>query len=259
MRNQIAGTDKIEQDKAGLRQAWDDLISDLQKARDIIDSPDFFAPPATSRVLAEGYRYLSGFIHHSVERAFHEDPDFPAFRNALSIFNKSTIDNPDAIYFYAPIDGSKRYLVKARLEDSRHWRGLPRVTEGRLAPQYLIFETSNGPLSGDTGDLNELTPGFRTGFGTLDSSGLQVDEDGELELLLAPEKPVGFAGNFIYRHLVVPLNLNARPIWVEFQTAYSIMGEAAHQKSPLSHQIDGIIEGDSGKTSPIRDVVTYCS
>ncbi|MGI9288801.1 MAG: hypothetical protein ACR2P1_25665, partial [Pseudomonadales bacterium] len=149
------------------------------------------------RVLAEGYRYLSGFIHHGVERAFHEDPDFPAFRNALSIFNKSTIENADAIYFYAPIDGSKRYLVKAKVEDFRHWRGESRAATGPKAPQYLIFETSDGTLSGDTGDLSELTPGFRTGFGRLDSSELQVSNDGELELLLGPEKPEGYSGNFI--------------------------------------------------------------
>lgn len=197
MSEQHSDSVQIEKDKAELRQAWDELIADLQRARDIIDSPDFFAPEPTSRVLAEGYRYLSGFIHHGVERAFHEDPDFPAFRNALSIFNKSTIENADAIYFYAPIDGSKRYLVKAKLEDFRHWRGEPRTAEGPKAPQYLIFETSNGPLSGDTGDLSELTPGFRTGFGRLDSSELQVSDDGELELLLGPEKPEGYSGNFI--------------------------------------------------------------
>ena len=30
---------------ADLRQAWDDLIEKLQNARDVIDSPDKFAPP----------------------------------------------------------------------------------------------------------------------------------------------------------------------------------------------------------------------
>jgi hypothetical protein len=191
--------DKAAVDAAAteLRQAWDDLIGELQAARDTIDDPDLFAPAANPRVLAEGYRYLSGFIHHGIERAFHEDPERPAFRNALSIFNKATIENPDAIYFYAPIDGRRRYLVKGRVEDFRHWRGDARVNSDRTAPQYLIFEVSSGPLAGDTGDLRELIPGAKTGFGTLDSSELQVGEDGQLELLLAPERPDGYAGNFI--------------------------------------------------------------
>ncbi len=188
---------QIENDKNELRAAWDDLIDNLQAARDVIDSTDLHAPEPTSRVLAEGYRYLAGFVHHGIERTFHADPEFPAFRNALSIFNKSTIENADAIYFYAPIDGRNRYLVRGKAADFRHWRGEPRAEHGPYAPQYLIFETANGPMAGDTGDLSELIPGFRTGFGTLDTATLQVEANGEFELLLGPEKPQGFTGNFI--------------------------------------------------------------
>ena len=180
-----------------LRAAFDDLIRELQEARDTIDDPKYFPPAPDPRVLAEGYRYLAGFVHHGIERAFHEDPEFPAFRNALSIFNKSTIENADAIYFYAPIDGRKTYRVRGKAEDFRHWRGEPRRGAGPAAPQYLIFEVATGPMSGDTGDLRELTPGYRTGFGTVDSSSLAVDADGSFDLLLAPERPPGHTGNFI--------------------------------------------------------------
>ncbi len=193
----MTAQNQMEQDKAELRQAWDDMIGELENARDAIDNPERFPPEATSRVLAEGYRYLAGFIHHGLERTFHSDPEFPAFRNALSIFNKSTIENADAIYFYSPIDGRNRYLIKGKVESSSHWRGGPRPAQGPYAPQYLIFETADGSMSGDTGDLRELTPGFRTGFGTLDTSQLQIGEDGDLELLLGPEKPEGYSGNFI--------------------------------------------------------------
>lgn len=183
--------------KRDLRAAFDELIAELQAARDTIDDPKYFPPPATPRTLAEGYRYLTGFIHHGIERAFHADPDFPAFRNALSIFNKSTIENADAIYFYAPIDGRKTYRITGRAEDARHWRGAPRKTAGAVAPQYVIFEVATGPMAGDTGDLRELAPGHRTGFGTLDSSSLVVDDEGRFELILAPEKPAGYEGHFI--------------------------------------------------------------
>ncbi|MBB85272.1 MAG: hypothetical protein CL931_15800 [Deltaproteobacteria bacterium] len=180
-----------------LRAAFDDLIGELQAARDTIDDPQYFGPPATPRNLAEGYRYLAGFVHHGIERAFHEDPDYPAFRNALSIFNKSTIENSDAVYFYSPIDGRQTYRVTGRVEDARHWRGEPRLEGEPTAPQYLIFEVASGPMAGDTGTLAELQPGYRTGFGTLDSSKLQIEADGSFELILGPEKPDGFDGNFI--------------------------------------------------------------
>jgi hypothetical protein len=193
----MSNGEDIARDKAELRSAWDDLITQLQDARDIIDSPDRLAPEPSSRVLAEGYRYLAGFVHHGIERTFHSDPEFPAFRNALSMFNKSTIENSDAIYFYAAIDGRYRYSVKGKVADFSHWRGEPRPAQGPYAPQYLIFETANGPMSGDSGDLRELTPGFRTGFGTLDTSTLQIDDNGEFELLLGPEEPEDQSGNFI--------------------------------------------------------------
>lgn len=183
--------------KIELRAAWDELILQLQDARDIIDSPERFAPEPTGRVLAEGYRYLAGFIHHGIERTFNNDPQFPAFRNALSIFNKSTIENADAIYFYAPIDGRDSYLIKGVVADCRHWRGEQRAPQGPYAPQYLIFETADGPMAGDSGELRELAPGYRTGFGSLDIAQLQIGDNGELELLLGPEKPQDYTGNFI--------------------------------------------------------------
>ncbi len=180
-----------------LKAAFDELIEDLQLARDVIDHPEYLPAPQTERNLAEGYRYLMGFIHHGIERAFHSDPEHPAMRNALSVFNKSTIDNADAIYFYADIDGSKHYRISGKAGDFAHWRGEERVGDGPFAPQYLIFETSDGPMTGDTGSLEELIPGVRTGFGTLDSSELLVEPDGSFELMLGPEKPEGFEGNFI--------------------------------------------------------------
>ncbi|MCX2978578.1 hypothetical protein [Candidatus Marimicrobium litorale] len=183
--------------KNELRNAFDHMIGELQAARDIIDSPDHFAPAATDRVLAEGYRYLAGYLHHGIERAFHEDPNFPAFRNALSIFNKATIDNADAIYFYAPIDGRKHYRITAIIEDSRHWRGQERLYGTAIAPQYMIFETSDGGIAGDTGELTELIPGTRTGFGTLDSSAIELGPNGEFELMLGPDKPSDYNGHFI--------------------------------------------------------------
>ncbi len=186
-----------------LRAAWDDLIESLQQARDAIDQPGLMPPPSSDRNLAEGYRYLMGFVHSAVERAFHEDPDRPSFRNALSVVNRATIDNADAIYFFAPIDGSACYRVRGEVGDHRVWRGEEPAASGRLAPHYLIFETSAGVLAGDSGDLRELTPGLKTQTGRLDSSSIQVDEDGRFEILLAPERPAGHTGNFISTRKVV--------------------------------------------------------
>ena len=180
-----------------LRGAWDQMIQSLEQARDAIDDPNRMPPPGTPRNLAEGYRYLMGFLHSAVERAFHEDPTRPHFRNALSIVNRATIDNADAIYFFAAIDGREPYVISGRVKDCREWRGEEPPATGRRAPHYVIFEASSGPLAGDTGDLRELRPGVKAQTGRLDSSSLQVESDGCFEILLAPERPTGHTGNFI--------------------------------------------------------------
>lgn len=180
-----------------LRAAWDDLIQDLQDARNAIDQPELMPPPTTPRNLAEGYRYLMGFVHSAVERAFHEDPRRPHFRNVLSIINRATIDNADAIYFAAAIDGRNSYVISGQVEDHRVWRGEPPAPTGRKAPHYVIFEATSGVLAGDSGTLLELRPGVKTQTGRLDSSGIEVDAEGRFEILLAPERPEGHEGNFI--------------------------------------------------------------
>ena len=183
--------------KEDLRAAWDDMIQSLQEARDAIDQPALMPAPSSERNLAEGYRYLMGFVHSAVERAFHEDPDRPHFRNALSIITRSTIDNADAIYFYAPIDGRENYLIRGTVGDARHWSGEAPAATGRKAPHYVIFETSCGDLAGDSGGLGELRPGMKTQTGRLDSSSIEVNNDGSFEILLAPERPEDYSGNFI--------------------------------------------------------------
>jgi hypothetical protein len=180
-----------------LRAAWDDLITSLERARDAIDQPDLMPARQNARNLAEGYRYLMGYLHSAIERAFHADPERPGFRNALSILNRGTIDNADAIYFYAPIDGRQPYVVRGRVEDCSAWRAGSSTRSGRKAPHYVIFEATSGVLAGDSGDLRELMPGVKAQTGKLDSSAIQVEEDGSFEILLAPTRPAGHEGNFI--------------------------------------------------------------
>jgi len=182
--------------QAQLRAAWDDMIQALQDARDAIDQPALMPPPATGRNLAEGYRYLMGYVHSAVERAFHEDAQRPHFRNALSIITRSTIDNADAIYFYAPIDGRLSYRLRGVAGDARHWRGAEPAA-GSRAPHYVIFEATSGDLPGDSGSLMELRPGVKAQTGRLDSTAIAIEDDGSFEILLAPERPPGYTGNFI--------------------------------------------------------------
>lgn len=172
-----------EPSAAALRAAWNDLIDRLNRARDAIDSPDLHAPPETERALAEGYRYLLGFTFGAIERAFCEDPAFPYFRRAIQPVDKATIDNADALYLSAAIDGDQTYRVRGRMM-------------GPKPPQYLIFETHTA-YAGDSGSLAELSPTERAITGSLDSTDLVVADHGQFEILVAPQRPADYTGNFI--------------------------------------------------------------
>lgn len=165
-----------------LRAAWDDLIAGLSRARDAIESEELHAPPPDDRVLAEGYRYLLGYTFSAIERAFHEDPAFPYFRRAIQPVDKATIDNADALYLSAAVDGERTYRIRGRV--------LPK------APQYIIFET-HVSYAGDSGSLAELSPVNRMITGSLDSAELLIDDDGGFEILVAPERPAGYVGNYL--------------------------------------------------------------
>jgi len=181
--------------QASLHTTWSELLANLEQAREAIDNPKYFPPPASARNLAEGYRYLLGFVYGAIDRCF-ANPDFPTFRRAIQPMDKATIDNADAVYLSAEIDGEHAYLVTGRARDHAHWRGQRSEGLHPKAPQYVIFEACTA-YAGDTGVLSELSPRMRTNTGTLDSSDLEVEPDGSFSILLAPKRPKGHAGNFI--------------------------------------------------------------
>ena len=181
---------------ARLRAAWERLIAQLQEAREGIDDPKRWPPPATPRNLAEGYRYVLGFLYGSLSRCLGPTAEFPYFVRVIQPLNRSTIDNADATYLAAPIDGRHSYTIRGRAGDTSAWRGKVAPAGRRKAPHYVIFQTPSG-YSGDSGSIAELAPGTRANLDVLDSTDLQVDEDGRFEIHLGPTRPEGYFGNFM--------------------------------------------------------------
>lgn len=225
-----------------LRAAWDDMIDQLGRARDALESPELHAPPGSGpRDLAEGYRYLLGFVHSAVERAFFGDPAFPYFRRGIQVIDKATIDNADAMYLSTPIDGRYAYRITGRVQDWRHWRGRSPAPSGPIAPQYVIIEAHTG-YAGDSGDLGELQPGVRGNTGRLDSSDLVIDDDGRFEVLLAPERPDGHTGNFIVTQRTS--RRSGETFYAEHVTVRFLFHDWEREESPelLIHRVDKVGE-----------------
>ena len=177
-----------------LKTAYDEMLESLQRAREAIDDPALEPPPATARNLAEGYRYLMGYVFAACERAFAEDPDYPYFRRAIQLHNKSTWDNSDNLYLSAAIDGDATYRIRGRALDHTHWRGGEQARPS--APWYVMFSAITH-FTGDSGNLAELTPATTNNAGSLDSTELVLDDAGNFEIMLGPERPEGYEGNYL--------------------------------------------------------------
>ncbi|MCH2173406.1 DUF1214 domain-containing protein [Myxococcota bacterium] len=187
-------TSQEESAKQELRDAFDQMIASLVAAREAIDDPSLNPPPPTARNLAEGYRYLMGYVCGAVERSFAEDPDYPYFKRAIPPHNKSTWDNADNLYLSAPIDGNQNYRIRGRAGDTRHWRG--EAPTKPCAPWYVIF-TAITHYTGDSGGLAELVPEVTNNAGSIDNEDLQLDADGRFEIHVGPTRPDGYQGNFL--------------------------------------------------------------
>jgi hypothetical protein len=176
--------------------AWDDLIRGLSEARSAMKDPENFPPPPGDRNNAEGYRYLLGHLHRLIETELQQDPAFPYIQHHPSLVSKYTIENPDCSYLYAPIKPGILYRLTGRAADVSHWRGARNPSARRYAPNYVIFE-AHTVAPGDSGSVRENADGSKATIGKLDSSEMQVNPDGTFEILLGPERPPGYAGNFI--------------------------------------------------------------
>lgn len=175
---------------------WDQLVESLEEARDGLDSTLAFPPESTDRNLAEGYRYLLGHLARVIESETLQDPDFPYFQRSVSMLSKWTIDNVDTLYLQARIAADGRYRIRGRIADRTEWQTGERGRPGPKAPRLVIFQTIT-ELIGQTGDLREMAACRNQTLASIDSFGLEVDEDGSFELLLAAERPDGYTGNFL--------------------------------------------------------------
>ena len=178
-----------------LDEAWAELIAGLEKARATLGDPAIHPPLPTDRNLAEGHRYLLGQLYRLIETELNQTAEFPYFQRHPWTICKYTIENPDSLYLYAPIDSRGTFRIEGRAYDHSRWRGAPPSGE-RLAPHYVIFE-AHSVAPGDSGALDELWDGSRVLTGMLDSTGMHVESDGSFEILLAPRRPDGYTGDFI--------------------------------------------------------------
>ena len=196
--------------------AFDELIATLQSIRDgYVLSEERFTDPLD---VVEGYRYVGQILSATSEFFFEGDPDHPRLASIVSPARKLQGDNPDAIYHYARISGTRSYRIFGRVDKECYTSFTihGRAPDGALA----------GPLLGDVNDRQ-----------------FQIDQDGSYSLTLsATEQP----GNW--------LRLDPAAYCVVVRS-YFQLGTSAQNDMEVSVRIGIETIDDLGPPPPLSDEV----
>jgi hypothetical protein len=149
---------------------WEYYVDLLKPAGKLFET---IAAPATEQLRGELYRQLTMNIaqgYFMLFQASDEHPEFAPFENSVFLAQP----NPDAVYYYTPLDG----------------RGTYRVLGNR----------GNAPVAGFAigGNMIGLADPPGPGYDNYDFDGLALEADGSFEVIFSPEKPAGYEGNWRY-------------------------------------------------------------
>ena len=98
--------------------AFDALLDVLREVGDVHFTPQRGILDEASA--AEGYRFLTHLLAAGCEHLVEGDPDRPTFTRIVSPSRKVLGDNPDALYYWARIDGRRTYRVRGALDGATY-------------------------------------------------------------------------------------------------------------------------------------------
>ena len=122
--------------------------------------------------VAEGQRFLLHLLSAATDFYLEGDPARPWFVSMVSPIRKYLGDNPDARYFFAPLHSDRYY----------------RITGRRKGREYISYTVHGGSHEG-----NWNAPGISH----INHREIYADPSGLYEILLGPQKPADFSGNFL--------------------------------------------------------------
>ena len=159
---------KTQDDLAAQRvvsgESWNEFCDALKAAGAAMSFP---GAPRDAFNQAEGYRYLSRLARAGLTAFIeHADTNAPVLHRVVNETTKLGADNPDNFYQTAALDGNHEYKIIGR----------------RNTIAYLSF----GTQSGNYGQGRGLPP-----TGHIESSQIEMDEDGCFELLVSRKPQTG--------------------------------------------------------------------
>ncbi|MDQ1521551.1 MAG: hypothetical protein QOI55_2624 [Actinomycetota bacterium] len=150
------------------RHAFRDLIALLQEVDDRYLGDEWSAPMFGD--LPDGYRSVANMLEGGLYLMFDADPERPFFRPIVSRTRKMLGDNPDALYYTAPVRSDRAY----------------RVTGNMAGSVYLSFTVE---MNSDEGGYSTQTAGV------LRDSDFDIAPDGSFEVIFGgPERDRNWLG-----------------------------------------------------------------
>lgn len=150
--------------------ALDDLIATLTEIRDgyVLDEARWVEPLEQ----VEAFRYVGQMLAAMSDLYWEARPEHPRFVSIVDAHRKLQGDNPDAIYHYTRIDGSRKYRVTGRIQQECYTSFTLHASaeDGGMA----------GPLRGDINDRD-----------------LTVDADGRYSLTISADEADAEGGDWI--------------------------------------------------------------
>ncbi len=144
-------------------RVWDDFCDRLKAAGSLIRSP---GTPTDVHNQALGYRFLSRILRAGLESSVdYADPQYPAFFRMADDTKKILNDNPDNYYENCQIESRFDY----------------RITGTRGTVRWFTLGVKAGG-----GDIDGMST-----TGEIDSSQMEINEDGTFEILMSREKKPG--------------------------------------------------------------------
>ena len=150
------------------RRALRELIDLLTELDERFAGPEWMVESADD--VAGAHRAVMHLLQGGLHGHFEEDPARPVFRRIVSPTRKFTGDNPDALYYEAPVAAPMAYRVRGNMAGA----------------VYVTVTVEAGAGQGNFGD--------RTA-GAISSDQFDVDADGSFEVIAGgPERPRNWIG-----------------------------------------------------------------
>jgi hypothetical protein len=147
---------------------WPDYLARLGETDTLLD---LLEAPTDEHLRQEACRLFFLSLSAGYLTTF-TDPDLPDFVPAVNTILNASSANPDFIYYQATIDGTGAYRLTGRRGDAL----------------FVLLDIAAGGL----GVMDELGPSL----GTLDFDELALGPDGGFDLLLSPDRPADWPGDW---------------------------------------------------------------